>query len=126
MVRDQTSPQVLVIDDDAGIRAALTDILADEGYAVDSAADGQAALELLRKQLNPPGLVLLDLMMPRMNGWEFRTEQRRDPALADIPVVVISASSNVREQLEALDVAEYLPKPIAFDRLFRLVAHYCQ
>ncbi len=126
MALEETPTSVLVVDDDAGIRAALMDILADEGYVVDSAPDGRAALELLRQQTNRPALVLLDLMMPGMNGWQFRTEQLRDPMLADIPVVVISAGANAREQLEALDVADYLPKPIAYDRLVDLVACYCQ
>lgn len=126
MTLDETRSTVLVVDDDAGIRAALVDILTDEGYVVDSAPDGQAALELLWEQTNRPALVLLDLMMPRMNGWQLRAEQRRDPMLADIPVVVISAGANVREQLEALDVVDYLPKPIAYDRLVDLVARYCQ
>ncbi|PLS79555.1 MAG: response regulator, partial [Chloroflexi bacterium] len=92
MTQSQSSATILVVDDDSGIREALTDILEDEGYAVRSACDGQAALDLLRQQAEPPALVLLDLMMPRMNGWQFRSEQRRDPALANIPVVVISAS----------------------------------
>ena len=125
MSQSQSSATILVVDDDSGIREALTDILEDEGYAVRSASDGQAALDLLRQQTEPPALVLLDLMMPRMNGWQFRSEQRRDPALADIPVVVISASANIHDQVHALDAAAFIPKPIEYDRLVGVVERYC-
>jgi CheY-like chemotaxis protein len=126
MAETELSPSILVVDDDAGIREALTDILEDEGYSVSSAPDGLAALEILRSQQMRPRLVLLDLMMPRMNGWQFRAEQRQDPDLAAIPVVVISAGGSTREQTQVLDVAEYLPKPIAFDQLFGIVERYCR
>lgn len=121
----EISPSILVVDDDAGIREALTDILEDEGYSVTSAPDGLAALEMLREHQMRPRLVLLDLMMPRMNGWQFRAEQRQDPDLAAIPVVVISAGGNAREQSHVLGVAEYLPKPIEFDQLVGIVERYC-
>jgi CheY-like chemotaxis protein len=125
MADPNISPSIMVVDDDAGIREALTDILEDEGYVVTSAPDGLAALEMLREQQMRPRLVLLDLMMPRMNGWQFRAEQRQDPDLAAIPVVVISASGNAREQSQVLGAAEYLPKPIEFDQLVGIVERYC-
>ncbi len=125
MLNLEISPSILVVDDDAGIREALTDILEDEGYVVSSAPDGLAALEMLRSQHQRPKLVLLDLMMPRMNGWQFRAEQREDPDLAAIPVVVISAGGNAREQSQVLGAAEYLPKPIEVDQLVGIVERYC-
>lgn len=125
MTQSTSSATILVVDDDSGIREALTDILEDEGYAVRSAADGQAALDILRQQAELPALVLLDLMMPRMNGWQFRSEQQRDPTLADIPVVVISASANIHDQVQALDAAAFIAKPIEYDRLVGVVGQYC-
>ena len=125
MTQSHPSTKILVVDDDSGIREALTDILEDEGYAVSSAPDGQVALELLRQASEPPALVLLDLMMPRMNGWQFRSEQQRDPSIAAIPVVVISASANIQDQVQALNAAAFIPKPIEYDRLVGVVGRYC-
>src|SRR5689334_6104245 len=79
---------ILVVDDDEDILEALRDLLRDEGYDVVAARDGRTALERLRGGLRPR-LILLDLMMPTMNGYEFRREQRADPALAGIPTIVV-------------------------------------
>src|SRR5690349_16993945 len=89
--------RVLVVDDDADIRETVSLILEDEGYEVQSAQDGAAALGVLRA--GPlPDVILLDLMMPVMNGWQFREQQTRDPRLAAIPVVVLSADSSLRDK----------------------------
>src|SRR5262245_23155992 len=82
---------VLVVDDDEEIRNALTEFLSDEGYGVVSASNGREALASLREGVHP-SVILLDLMMPVMDGWDFRAEQLRDPGLRDIPVVVITAT----------------------------------
>jgi CheY-like chemotaxis protein len=106
--------RILVVDDDAQIRSALTEMLDDEGYASLSASNGAEALSLLRSH-HSIGLVLLDLMMPVMNGHEFLAEQRRDPALADIPVVAISADiGGLRQKLQATAV---LSKPFSCAQL---------
>ncbi len=84
-------PRILVVEDDLSTREALSMLLSAEGYGVSTAADGVAALEQLRDGQRP-GLILLDLMMPLMDGWQFRHEQLRDPSLANIPVIVCSAS----------------------------------
>src|SRR5690242_12282079 len=81
---------VLVVDDDREIRSALAEVLEDSEYEVLQAANGLEALEHLGRCELPPFLILLDVMMPKMNGWEFRREQLTRPALAAIPVVVIS------------------------------------
>ncbi len=83
---------VMVVEDDALIRDAVIEILADEGIAAVGAHDGEDALAQLRADGVPPDVIVLDLMMPVMNGWQFRAEQLRDPRLARIPVVVMSAS----------------------------------
>ncbi|APR80651.1 DNA-binding response regulator [Minicystis rosea] len=84
--------RVLVIDDDEGFREALGIALTLEGYTVESAANGREALDLLRRASHPPHVFIVDLMMPVMNGWEFIEAVRHDPALAKIPLVVVSAA----------------------------------
>ncbi|HNP73708.1 MAG TPA: response regulator [Kouleothrix sp.] len=116
--------QVLLIDDDPSIRAALGEILEDEGYVVAQAVHGQDALEQLRATARPPGVILLDLAMPIMSGWAFRAVQQRDPALARIPVVILSADRRAREIAADLEVAEYLEKPVDIDLLIGVVARY--
>lgn len=82
-------PSVLIIDDDRDSREAMAEALSLEGYFVATAANGAEALACLRTGYHPH-VILLDLMMPGVDGWDFRTEQKRDAALAQIPVVVIS------------------------------------
>jgi CheY-like chemotaxis protein len=113
---------ILVVDDDDDIRTALAEVLRDEGHEVRCAANGREALALLRSSA-PPCLVLLDLMMPVMNGWEFREQQLADPALAEIPVFVISAAGNVAEAPVPAD--QFIPKPIKIDHLLTVVADRC-
>jgi CheY-like chemotaxis protein len=112
---------VLVVDDDADIRETISLVLQDEGYGVACVANGAEALVYLRSHPHP-SLILLDLMMPVMDGIEFRAEQRRDPELAPIPVVVISASGNMREKSSQLAAAALIQKPIALDTLLDVVA----
>src|SRR5437762_11749160 len=88
---------VLAVEDDFDLRDALVPILEYEGHRVVSAANGQEALERLQT-MPPPSLILLDLMMPVMDGEEFRARQLRDPTLASIPVVVVSAHARSEER----------------------------
>jgi CheY-like chemotaxis protein len=83
--------KILVVEDERGQREALAEVLSRLGYEVQCAANGSEALELMRHSESLPGLILLDLMMPVMDGWQFRAEQRKDRILADVPVVVLSA-----------------------------------
>ena len=116
---------ILVVDDDPGIRTMLVLFLTHAGYMVSSATNGGEALTMLRHSPTPPCLILLDLMMPVMNGAEFRQVQQDDPLLAPIPVAVLSAAEQIHEQAPLLDAAAYLPKPIDFDLLVRTVERYC-
>ncbi len=109
---------ILVVDDDPDIRAALEDILSICGYDVAVARNGREALQRLRA--NPIDLVLLDLMMPVMTGWEFREEQLRDADTAAVPVVVISA---VRSPAPP-PASAFLPKPFDLDRLLEVVEQF--
>ncbi|WP_242343820.1 response regulator [Anaeromyxobacter terrae] len=83
--------KVLVVEDDPDLRESVVELLALEGFSTEQAENGCAALRLLRREPAVPDLILLDLMMPVMNGWNFREAQLADPALAPIPVVVMSA-----------------------------------
>jgi CheY-like chemotaxis protein len=107
------SATVLVVDDDAAIREVIAEVLRDEGYDVAEASNGAQALELLQ-QMAHPGLVLLDLMMPVMSGWEFLEHVRSDGRLSRVPVVVVSA-------MAAPGVSGHLQKPVDLDRLLRTV-----
>lgn len=116
---------ILIVDDDTSIRAALSEILEDEGYTVSNASNGQEALRYLRQQPQAPCLILLDLMMPIMNGWDFRQVQQQDPQLSTIPVVVISADNNVSQKARTVGANGYLQKPINIPRLLNVVREYC-
>src|SRR5215510_585271 len=99
--------RVLLVEDDADLREALIDDLADSGNEVIEARDGAEALAIMRE--TRPDIVVLDLLMPVMDGWQFRVEQRRDPELARTPVVAISASGTAAAR--AVDADLYLAKP---------------
>jgi len=112
--------RVLVVDDEFDIRQAVSEALVDEGYDVVAAADGAEALRQLR--VYHPHVVLLDLMMPGMNGWEFRRAQQDDPdpAVSDIPVVVLSASGRVG----SIQAEAFLQKPFELDDLLAQVKRW--
>ncbi|WP_437744671.1 response regulator [Sorangium sp. So ce1504] len=116
--------RILVVEDDLDIRSILTQLLAFEGYDVEEAADGAEALALLRRDA-PPALILLDLMMPVMDGWQLRAELQRDPALASIPVVIVSADVRVEQEASRLRVAGLLKKPLQIEPLLELVHRIC-
>lgn len=111
---------VLVVDDDPYIREALSEVLADEGYPVDTARDGEEALERLGHAPRP-SLILLDLRMPGMSGWELRRRLLADPILARIPVVLLSADSQLKEAQAVLGAAGSLRKPPSLDDLLDTV-----
>jgi CheY-like chemotaxis protein len=116
---------VLIVEDDPDVRDVLCEVLRDEGYGVVGAANGLEALQRLRSGA-PPCLILLDLMMPVMNGWEFRAEQQRDAALREIPVVILSGNGNMERDAGELGAAVYLSKPMNLDTLLAIVARYCR
>jgi len=114
---------VLIVEDDALAREALATFLEAEGYPVLEAANGEEALD--RLQQSEVGLILLDIMMPVMDGWQFRAAQLRDPALAGIPVMVITADASARSRAANLGVQDYMTKPIQFPRLLQFVDRHC-
>ncbi len=109
---------ILVVDDDQDIREALQEILEDDGYEVRLASDGRQVLDLVGRGLRPD-LVLLDLMMPAMDGWELLGHRAQHDVLAHVPFVVLSA---VRpERLEGLEGASVLSKPVDLEALLSLI-----
>ena len=119
----RTGCSVLIVEDDADLQDMMVQIIGLEGFNARAAANGREALAYLRAH-QPPNVILLDLMMPVMDGWQFRREQQRDAELAKVPIVVLSAF----DQIHAGDFAmnTFLKKPIDFDRLLKLVRQYCQ
>lgn len=125
--RDVLDPNrsILVVDDEMIICELLTDVLTEEGYQVVTAANGQEALDYL-SQHSAPCVILLDMMMPVMDGPTFRSHQRSNPTLAEIPVIVMTAGMN-RERLEQLiEADEYMLTPFAIDHLLDMVQRYCE
>jgi CheY-like chemotaxis protein len=120
-----TPMTILIVDDDAGIRELITLFLARNGYQAVSAANGVEALEILQPIQPLPDLILLDFMMPVMDGAAFRQAQQTDARLVHIPVIVMSAAENIYAQAPALTADAFLPKPLDFAALLKLVEHYC-
>jgi CheY-like chemotaxis protein len=116
---------ILVVDDEAQIRFVISELLSDEGYTVAQAANGREALIYLQTAKPLPSLILLDMMMPILNGWEFLRIQQRNPVFAPIPVVVISAFRALAESAAALGVQQALAKPLDLDRLLATIERYC-
>jgi CheY-like chemotaxis protein len=116
---------VLVVEDDDDIRADLTAILRVKGFAVDEAANGKEALARLHDGARPC-LIVLDLMMPVMNGWELRAAMLADGELARVPVVVVSGKGRIPpDEEQTLAPAAVLVKPFELSELLELVARYC-
>ena len=104
---------VLVVEDDIDILRAVVQVLEDEGYAVRAAENGSVALAALREPgAARPCVILLDLMMPVMDGWAFRAEQLRDPAVSDIPVIVLTADGAAAQKIGLMHAAGALRKPV--------------
>lgn len=115
---------ILVVDDDNDVRGALMAVLESHGYQVVEARDGRDALEQLRSG-RIFCLILLDLCMPGMNGWDFRAEQLKDPRLAQVPVLVVSADGVAAQHARATGVIGAMTKPIEFDRLIAVIEQHC-
>jgi len=116
---------VLVVEDDSEVRDAIAEVLADFDYKAVPASNGAEALEHLRAGSIMPCLILLDVMMPTMDGWAFRAEQQRDPSVKDIPVILLSAHTDVRLAAKQMQAAGFLAKPVAIDNLLATVERFC-
>jgi CheY-like chemotaxis protein len=117
--------RVLIVEDAADIRFLLKSLFETEGFVVDQAANGQEALEFLRSTDSLPALILLDLMMPVMDGYEFRSKQEAEPRLANIPVVVMTADGDISARRSSMRAREYLKKPVDINRLLSIARSAC-
>ena len=118
----EDKPTVLIIDDDPGVHEMLTDVLSDEGYDVVAALNGREGLERLHERR--PDVILLDLMMPVMDGWRFREEMRHLESARDIPVVVLSATHSIVDAARQIKADGYIAKPFDLDQLLAKLAAY--
>jgi len=114
--------RILLVDDDRDIRESLHDALEDRGYAVVDAVDGLDALQQIRDAADLPDIILLDLMMPRMSGAQFRAEMVKDERFKRVPVLVLTADASARSRIEAMNVDGYLVKPVRLRDLYDRVA----
>jgi CheY-like chemotaxis protein len=124
MPHDQNkAPRVLLVEDDEDLRETLCEVLEDRGYRPTRASNGEEALKLLRANGAKPSVILLDLMMPVMNGWQFLGERENDPALRRIPVIVLTAHG--AELLTDQKVDGVLRKPVSLDALLSALEQLC-
>jgi CheY-like chemotaxis protein len=121
---DQPRKSVLIVEDNVALADLLAQMLSKAGYRAVTASNGEEALNYLRGA-DRPGLIILDLMMPVMNGWEFRKRQLEDPELCAIPVAVTTAISADYERYGNLSAVAYLTKPYSMDMLLETIREHC-
>jgi CheY-like chemotaxis protein len=109
------------VEDSVDLQGLMSQLLKDEGYAVALAANGREALSLLHAMTDLPAVIILDLMMPVMDGFSFRAAQQQDEKLKSIPVVVMTADSHPEFKVDKLDVAECIRKPLDIHHLLRAI-----
>ena len=112
---------VLVVEDDPDSREVFTELLRGDGHRVVAVGSGAAAMAYLRAE-EPPAVILLDMLMPEMDGWQFRRAQQADPDLAKIPIVVVSALRAVEKSALRFGAAAFLPKPVAPEDLIGTIS----
>jgi CheY-like chemotaxis protein len=115
--------KILIIEDDHSIRELLVELLRSEGHEVHSSENGSEALEFLKS--HPlPDLIIMDLMMPVMDGYEFRAQQMKNKLWAQIPVVVMSAEASARDKVKKYGISDFLPKPVELDVILKTIKKY--
>lgn len=122
-MNQQRCSSILIIEDDEAIRTSLSDVLTSEGYKINEASNGKAAFEVLEGSSNP-SLLLLDLMMPAMNGYEFSASIKKMPKYSSHPIIIMSASRD-GEQYAKQEGYPFLKKPLDVEDLLNLVAKFC-
>jgi len=117
--------KILLVEDDQDIRETLIELLEGEGYEVLFAENGQVGLDKLTQATLLPNLILLDLMMPIKDGFQFCTEKDANPKIAHLPVVVMSADGHIRENQQRVNARAYLKKPLDIYEIIEIVGKYC-
>jgi CheY-like chemotaxis protein len=117
---------ILIVEDSPDLQMLLSQVFGLEGYPVSQAFNGKHALDLLHSSKSLPSLILLDIMMPVMDGFEFRNEQEKDPRLAGIPIVVMTADIDSQAKANKLGAVGVIRKPMLdIDALLGIAARYC-
>ncbi len=116
--------RILIVEDDLDVAESVAEVLETAGYCTAIACNGREALDHLRKN-NHPDLILLDMMMPVMDGWQFREEQRKLPTLDSIPVVTVTADGDARGKAASIQAAGHVAKPVTIDSLLDEVERIC-
>src|SRR5947208_1193095 len=122
MVGEHGKPTILVVEDDEAIRDSLQELLQEEGYCVDTAADGREALAVLETRPRRPCLILLDLFMTVMDGWQFLAVVENDARWAQIPITVVSAVSDIARRVGR---RRFMKKPLDLDVLLQEIKRIC-
>lgn len=117
------SKRILVVEDDNSIRELLVELLQSEGYEVAAAVNGLEGIKYLQANGNPD-LILIDLMMPIMDGYTFRSEQMKNAEWSKVPVVVMSAEANAKEKMKNFGITAFLSKPVELDTILKTVEKY--
>lgn len=117
--------RLLIVEDSRDFQALLRHLFSSEGYSVECALNGKEALELLRSGVRLPDLILLDIMMPVMDGFEFRREQERDAKLAGIPIVVMTAHGDAQVCKAKIGAKDFIKKPPDMNDLLDVVRSWC-
>lgn len=117
---------VFIIEDSKDIQGLIGELYAGKGYRVECASNGQEALDKLKNAIELPALILLDIGMPVMDGFQFRVEQEKDSALTEIPVVVLTGDINAEAQSIRMGAHGHLRKPFSAKTLFNTVEKYCE
>lgn len=117
---------VLLVDDDRGSSEALAEFLSLSGHDVRCATNGSEALQLLVDSQDPPALIFLDLMMPVLDGWSFLAERAKNPLLAEIPVVIVSACRDVTQKAKEAGAVAVMCKPVEPQSILRVVERFDQ
>ncbi len=125
MLMAQESKIILVVEDSADIQFLLRQLFESEGYIFQAASNGEEALEFLRSTTRLPNLILLDLMMPVMDGYEFRKRQEQDPHLSKIPVVVMTADGDIVTKKIKVGAQDFIRKPVSIAAMLEVVRKNC-
>ena len=120
-----TKKAILIVEDDSDIRDTLVEVLSGEGYPVHAVTQGQEALDYLGASAEMPSLIILDAMMPIMDGYTFRDLQSRNPAIASIPIAFLSADGHLEKRAQQAGLTVFIKKPVDLSPIFHLASRYC-